>query len=266
MIVQSARFDRVGRMSRDRVVQPRHDQFLVAIVDHRRLRLVSTKARQVAEVETLNEPLPRNVETSTGRSRADRHYEELTRMHFRHASADIAEVAAQHPEASIVVAGPDDSVAELVSELDDATNVRVVGRVSLAMTASVLDIIDSLGPVRRDLEQRYTSDLIDRLTNGGTPARPAVVGLSATLESLADGSVGHLVVSTQCASGGARCPSCSHLDVAVGPCGRCGTQQIAVDDVIARAIDRAIHLDATIDIVEIDASSTFVGIGAIERF
>jgi hypothetical protein len=267
MIVQSNRSRRgPGRLTRDGQVQPRHDQFLVAIVDHRRLRLVSTHAREVIEVETLDEPLPRHVETSTGRSRADRHYEELTRMHFRRSSSFIAGAAVHHPGASIVVAGPDDSVAELVNEFDDTTSARVAGRVSLAMTAGILDIIAALEPLRDDLERRYVDDLVTALVEGGNAKQRAVSGLSATLESLADRCVSHLVVTASYASEGAQCPACGHLDVAIGTCNRCGEQQTSVEDVVALAIDRSIELDAIVDLVEVDEPSRFCGIGAFERF
>lgn len=242
------------------------DVLLVALVDRRRLRLVEVRGEHVVEVATLDEPVPRAIDSATETGRQERWLDELARTHYRHAAKVLEQAVAERPGVDLSLAGPDEAVAALSAQLDNGAQARVVDRVHLAVTSPDDDVLVAARRLLDELADRREREAVDELRRRAGADDRGVVGLQATLAAVADKRVARLLVDADLHAPGSECPACGHLDVPVDRCARCGTVTLAIDDVVDVAIDRSVTQHATVEPCRTGALDDLGGIGALERF
>lgn len=90
---------------------------------------------------------------------------------------------------------------------------------------------------------------LDRLREGIAPDGHASVGLDETLEALGEERVGTLLVAGGFVAPGFICPRCGHLAVSGGRCPIDGAPMRALQDIVERAIERAVARSVEVLIV-----------------
>lgn len=243
-----------------------HERVLVALVDRRRLRLLQVESGDVDEVAGLEDREERAVDTSVELGGYQRHADDLARGHYRRAAELIGRAAAGWPAGSIVVAGPDASVAALEDALPAEVRAKVVGRAGLSTATPAHDVLPAVGDIVEAAERRRQSDLVEHLRQqAARSAHLGVVGLETTLAALADRRVESLVVSEGFVAPGAHCPACGWTGVDVRQCPACATTTSEIDDLVEHAVGDALAQGAAVEVVRDTELDRFGRIGALTR-
>lgn len=243
-----------------------HQRFMVALVDRRRVRILHVELGEANEAAALTEPEERAVDTGAEQEQLESHAEEAARAHWRRAAAHVERALAEWPTAQLVLGGPDEAVAGLSGCLPASVRATVAGRVSVAVAAPVGDVVTAAAAVITAVEQAREAATVAELRQRAETGRGAVIGLDATLAALEEKRVETLVVAEGFTSPGGQCPSCGHLGPDVGRCPRCGSDNVAVDDIVEIAVDEAAAQHSAIEFCR-DGELDEVGkIGALQRF
>ena len=235
---------------------------LVVLVDNERSRLLWLEHGDVSESAGPTDEIPRQVDTDVELGSFSRRREEAVRRHLRNVAETLAIELRRRPVGDVVLGGP--AAAQLEHQLRDVDARRITGKVDVAMTAPRDEIAAMVRRVVDDLERRRGAELVDKLLQragaGGT------IGLSSTLDALADKRVATLVVGHGLEAGGFRCAGCGRLGLEMGSCPRCGGTLDEVADLVEAAIDQALGEGADVEFVEVPDFERVGRIGAIERY
>jgi hypothetical protein len=242
----------------------RHDEFLVGLVDRQRLRLFRHAAGSLSEVQVIDEPLPRRLDTDMHRESAVRYHDDKIRTHYLHAAAAIGAACLAHPAAGLVLGGTAEAVSAVAKHLHEPAAARLVGGLWISATSTPAEIATAVRSALEDVADRHAAAVVAELRERSAAGALAVLGLDRVLESLIDHRPSLLVVEADLTAAGWRCPNCGRLDTRASTCDRCATDYVAVDDVVAAAVSAAQQHHATIDIIR--AHEPWEGIGAFERF
>jgi peptide subunit release factor 1 (eRF1) len=243
-----------------------HERFLVALVDRRRLRLLRVELGEVDELPGVVDPEARAVDTSVELGSFEHHSEEAARVHYRRAADHVARALAEWPAERLIVGGPDESVAAVEEYLPRPARDKVVGRVSVGVSAAPVDIAAAALEIEEAIERRREAETVEQLRQRVASGRGGVVGLEATLAALSERRVGTLLVSEGFVATGTTCPACGHLGVDVRQCPVCGTTNIEIDDIVEVAVEAAVGQKATVEFCRDSELDRFGRIGAIERY
>jgi peptide subunit release factor 1 (eRF1) len=243
-----------------------HERCLVALVDHRRLRVLRVELGEVTELPGALDREARAVDTSIELGSFERHTEDVTRAHYRHAAALVERALADWPADRLIVGGPDDGVAGLEAHLPPSIRGKIIGRAGVRASANLREVADAVAGIEDAAERRRQAEVVEELRQRTASGRRGVVGLEATLDSLAQRRAGTLVVSDGFSAPGARCPTCSWRGVDVRRCPSCGSTTVEIDDVVELAVDEAAAQGAKVELCRGTDLDRFGRIGAIERY
>lgn len=235
---------------------------LVVLVDHERTRLVWIEGGEVTERAGPIDELPRQVDTGVEIGSFARHDEEAARRHLRRVADELTEEIRRSSPKHLLLGGP--AAAELEHHLRQDEARRILSRLDVAMTAPRDEVAAGARRLLEELERRREADLIHEIFE--RVGAGATVGLSGTLDALAERRVATLVVGRRLQASGVRCRDCGRLDVAVESCPRCGGPLEAVPDLVEAAIDDGLGGGATIELVDVPELDAAGGIGALERY
>lgn len=242
----------------------RHDEHLVALVDRQRLRLLRHEADSLDEIQVIDEPLPRRMDTDMHRESAVRYHDDKIRTHYIRAAAAIDSACLAHPAAGLLLGGTVEAVSAVAKHLHDPAAGRLVGELWTPATSTLAEVATALRSALDDVANRHAVAVLAELRERSEAGTLAALGLDRVLESLIDRRVSLLVVEAGYSASGSQCPNCGRLDTRAGACDRCATDYEAVDDVVAAAVATARQHHATIDVIR--AHEAWEGIGAFERF
>lgn len=242
----------------------RHDEFLVALVDRQRLRLLRQTSGSLDEIQVIDEPLPRRLDTDMHRESAVRYHDDKIRTHYLHAAAAIDTACAANAAAGLLLGGTVEAVSAVAKHLHEPATARLVGELWIPATSSCAEISTELRAALDGVADRHCAAVLHELRDRTAAGDRAVIGLDRVLESLTDHRPAVLVVQEGFATNGWRCANCGRLDTRAGSCDRCAAEYVPVDDVVAEAIAVAGRLHTTIDVI--NAHERWEGIGAFERF
>lgn len=254
------------RVSQLLALLDKRERFLLALVDRRHLRLLHFEFGEAEELPGVVDPEPRAVDTSVEVGSFERHSEEVARVHFRRVGDRVARALAQWPADRLIVGGPDESVAGLEEYLPESARDRIVGRVSVRVSATLREIAAASLEVEEAVERRREADLVEQLRERVASGRGGLAGLEAVLAALSERRVGTLLVSDGFVAPGATCPACGRLSLDVGQCPACGTANVEIDDIVEAAVDAAVAQDARVEFSPANELDSFGRIGALERY
>ncbi|HEX6330679.1 MAG TPA: Vms1/Ankzf1 family peptidyl-tRNA hydrolase [Actinomycetota bacterium] len=238
-----------------------------ALVDYSSARLFLVELGRIAEVGDLHDEVPnRHDQGGWAQMRMQRHVDDHRAKHLKRVAEDLFALSRRRPFEHLVLAGPAEAHRDLEGNLHDYLRQRVRGTVTLPMAASTADVLSRVLEIEESIERDRERDAIDRLASAAGANDHGVAGLDATLEALAGGRVGELVVSIASSAPGWRCRSCGRLATARGPCPTCGNSMDPVPDVVESAVASAYRSGATVETVLGDGLEPLGGIGAILRF
>jgi Bacterial archaeo-eukaryotic release factor family 10 len=242
----------------------RHDEFLVALADRQRLRLLRHAAGSLDEIQVIDEPLPRRLDTDMHRESAVRYHDDKIRTHYIHAATAIDAACLANPAAGLLLGGTVEAVSAVAKHLHEPAAGRLVGELWIPATSTMAEISAAMRAALEEVADRHAAAVLAELRERTAAGERAVLGLDRVLESLIDRRPSTLVVEQGLAVSGWQCENCGRLDTRDGSCDRCASAYRPVDDVVAAAIAVAQQHHATIDVIR--AREPWEGIGAFERF
>lgn len=246
-------------------VLSRCEPVLVVVLDGHGSRFFHVEGADVEEFEGAGSRTERRVDTDVELGSWSRQHEEQVRRHFRRVARELAHELDTWPVERVVLGGTPEAVAGLEAFCTRPVRERVVGTVTLAMSASPNDVARAVTDVLRQAQTREQAVLVEVLHDKAEQQKGAVTGLEATLGALADGQVTTLLVEPGLHAPGARCPNCGQLTVDTARCPRCGARPTVEEDVVDAAVTDACAEHVEVEICESPALDDVGGIGAVLR-
>jgi hypothetical protein len=239
---------------------------VVALVDRRRLRVLRVAPGEAVEGPGLDDVEERSVDTDVELGSFEHRAEEAARAHARRGAMRVEQALLASPAACLVLGGPDEAVAALQEQLPRQARQRLVGRVPVAVSAPIADVVGAALEVEGAARSRHEAESVEELRQRAVRGHRGVVGLEATLGAIEEHRVDKLLVSDGFAVPGGRCPSCGHLGVGTRQCTRCGSTNVVVGDVVELAVEEALAQHAVVEFCHTGGLDRFGRIGAIERY
>ncbi len=201
-------------------------------------------------------------------SHLQRKAEEQVRSNLRHVVKDIDWMLAQHGVRRIILAGSPQVTAKLHKILPKRLASEVIGTVDIAISATIEEVRKVSVPVAQKFEWETEKALVRDLVTEAAKAGRAVVGLGHTLHALNQGRIWQLICADGFHSPGYECSRCAALfSVESTSCSFCGSPLYRIDDVVHRAVDRAVRKGARIKVIRSEeAESALMNAGGIGGF
>lgn len=245
------------------------ETFCTAVVDREKARLLLSRLGRVEEISSFLDDVPgKHDQGGWAQARMQRHIEDHVQRHLKHVAEALLRVYEARRFDHLVLAGPDEAVAELERELHDYLRQIVLERVSLPMTVSPTEVLERTTDLQGELEARRETQAVERLASEvqGATGR-AVAGMDPTLLALEQRRVELLVVLADLEARGVRCATCGHLATGGERCGACGGEVVEVRDLVEVAVEDALGSRCRVETVPGSASlEALGGIGALLRF
>jgi peptide chain release factor subunit 1 len=247
------------------------ETFCTVLVDRERARIFMSSLGEIEEVSRLLDDVPgQHDQGGWAQARLRRHIEDHVQRHLKHVADTLFRIQRRRPFDHLVLAGPEEAVAALERDLHDYARRRILGRVSLPMTASADDVLDRIMHLEVELESRRESEAVRRLlSEAASGTGRAVTGMGGTLSALEANRAEVLVLAEQLRAGGVRCERCGHLASAGPdrPCGSCGGPVVEVPDLVEEAVELALRQRSRVETVaDGDPLAEVGGVGALLRF
>jgi peptide chain release factor subunit 1 len=245
------------------------ETFCTAIVDRERARIFLSSLGEIEEVSQVLDDVPgRHDQGGWAQARLQRHIEDHVQRHLKRVAEALLRLQQRRRFDHLILAGAEETVAELERELHDYVARTIVDRTSLSMASSAGDVLDHALRLERDLEERREREAVRRVAEESrAETGRAVAGMGPTLAALEENRVDTLVVRDGLAMPGVRCPSCGHLAVDGARCEMCGAGTEKVPDLVEEAVEAGLRQRSRVETVrdgaELDRSG---GIGALLRF
>jgi hypothetical protein len=252
-------YERVGIVLLDRANLRLFTMFLDKVVEHFQ---ESFDRRSVRHIKTIG------MDRLSSASHAQRRADEQVRLNLRRVAKDIDLQFEQHGVNRIILAGSPEVTAELRVVLPKRLESQVIGRVDLATGATLEQIRNVMAPIaenfERDTEEATVTDLVTSAAKSGR----AVIGLGYTLYALNQHRIWQLVYAGGFHARGYECVQCSAMySLETTSCSLCGSDVVAVDDVVERAVDHAVRNGARVEVIQSEsAESALMNAGGIGAF
>lgn len=243
----------------------------VALVDRERARVFISAVDRIEEVSDMLDEVPGwHDQGGWAQARFQRHIRDHIQRHLKHAAEVLLRLMQRGRYDRLVLAGPDEAVADLERELHDYVRRTIVGRITLAVTTSATDVLERVRRLEEELERHREEKAIRRLTSetDGKTGR-AVAGIEDTLRALEEGRVDTLLVAADLEVAGVRCPSCGHLELRGRSCPACGVSTEETSDLVEEAVESALRQRTRVEVVPQGLAAGLArlgGVGALLRF
>jgi peptide subunit release factor 1 (eRF1) len=132
------------------------------------------------------------------------------------------------------------------------------------MTATASEVLARSLEVEEAAERERERASVERILAAASANAYGVLGLEPTLEAMAGGRVGELIVSIDLSSPGAECEACGRLSSGTGPCRSCGSPTEPVGDVVDAVVTAALRGGSHVELL--GETPAELGIGALLRF
>jgi peptide chain release factor subunit 1 len=238
-----------------------------AIVDREKARILISTLGEIEEVSHVLDDVPgRHDQGGWAQARLQRHVEEHVQRHLKHVGDALLRLREAGRFDHLVLAGSEETLAELERDLHDYVRRAVVGRITLPITASTDEVLERALAIEGELEERREREAVDRVVGEASSGR-SVTGLEPTLLAVEENRAETLVVRDGLEVSGVACPSCGHLAVAGSRCEVCGSSTREVPDLVQELVEAALRRGCTVETVRDGAALEPVGgVGALLRF
>jgi peptide chain release factor subunit 1 len=245
------------------------ETYCTVLVDRERARIFLTRAGRVHEQTDLWDDVPgRHDQGGWAQARFQRHIEEHVGRHLKHVGDVLLRLERRDRFDHLILAGPDEAVAEFERGLHDYLRRCVVARVHLPMAATAKEVLERATEVEERREVERERAIVERLTAGARAGRGAVIGLAPTLAALNEARVDTLVVPFGRSAPGVHCPRCGWLGGDGSECPVCGGETEAVADVVESGVEKALRQSARVETLSFldGRGSPLPDVGALLRF
>lgn len=247
------------------------ETFCTALVDRERARIFLSSLGEIEEVSQFLDDVPgQHDQGGWAQARLRRHIEDHVHRHLKHVAGTLLRVQRRRPFDHLVLAGPDETTAELRRELHDYTLRKILSRITLPIAASAEDVLARALELEDGLERGRERQAVERLiSEASSGTGRAVTGLGETLSALEANRAEVLVMASDLRAEGVRCGRCGHLAAAEPdrPCESCGGSVAEVPDLAEEAVELALRERCRVETVDDGGSLAQVGgVGALLRF
>lgn len=249
-----------------------YERYLTLLVNAETARLFMIYMGEIEEYsEFQDEMVPRPKRAGAGvENKLERHHEMHVLWHVKRAVEEAERIWKRDKADWLVIGGTADPLAQLREHLPKALAERLAGQVSVAVEAPLTQVLDAVLHVEQANEQRMEAERVDALLTAALGKGPGVLGLDDTLNAIVEGRVLILVVEEDFRQPGAECPN-DHVLYSrqMETCPLCGTPLDPQEDIVERAIERALEQDAQIEVVRGAMRQTLAArghIGALLRY
>lgn len=245
-----------------------YETFCTTLIDREKARIFQARMGMVREEKDVFDDVPgQHDQGGWSQGRYQRHVDEHFGKHLKHVGEVLLRSFERQGFDHLILAGPDEVVAEFERGLHDYLKRRVVARVSLPMTANLNDVLERSLQVEEAVETRREREIVERVSAEAAAGRAAVTGLGGTLDALNLGRVDTLVVSFRFSSQGVECTSCGWLALAGTTCPTCGSPMHPAADVVETAVARALQQGSRVEsLTMVAGEGRSFDIGALLRF
>jgi peptide chain release factor subunit 1 len=236
-------------------------------VDSEKARIFLAELGRIEEQRELVDDVPnRHDQGGWSQARYQRHVDEHRQRHLKHVAEVLLRFFKRRSFDHLILAGPQEVIAEFEKELHDYLRQRILARITLPMTASSNEVLQRSLACEEELDRAHLREAIDRITAESAAGRQAVVGLSPTLNALGESRVATMVVGMDLRQSGRQCPSCGRLAEKGRRCPTCGAETHEVADVVEAAVIQALRQGARVESTEAATFHERGGVGALLRF
>lgn len=166
-----------------------------------------------------------------------------------------------------VLAGTPKITAELESLLPMHLSLTVIGERKLRMNADAAEVLSATKSFAEKYEQDNERMKVQEIVVSAAKKGKAVVGLGRTLKAINTDRVWELIYAGDLLAPGYECTQCSALFSArTRHCVYCGSSIEPVDNVVEKAVERALRKQANVEVVRGDASDALKKAGGIGAF
>jgi peptide chain release factor subunit 1 len=249
-----------------------HERYVVAVVDKESARLLTVFEGVIESRIAFEDFVPgKHDQGGPAQPRLQRHHETHVIWHVKRVVDRLSRMLRDREFDRLILAGPDEAMAELRPSLPRELERRLVATVPAERFAGDAEILRSTLEVERQEEREDEQRTVGALIDGWRSKGPAVGGIAPTLEALWLRQVWTLVLAEGLSGPGGECPVDGLLRPAEpGDCPACGSTMVPLDDVFDRAAQQAIIQDGRVEIVHGPAADRLrldgEGLGAILRF
>lgn len=235
--------DRHAHVLRLEDLLSRGERLVTVLVGRDRARIFLTRLGETAEEEEVLDDVPgRHDQGGWSQSRYRRHIEQQEQAHFRRIGDALARLGREDPFEHLVLAGPDETLADFEKSLRAELAGRIAARLALPLGASIAEVRDAVAGVADTLEEERAAELSVRVREEAAAGRMGVAGVEQTLRALATSRADVLVLAPEePAPPGWRCAGCGRLDLRDGQCPDCGSARAPVEDLLEEMVDEAIR-------------------------
>ncbi|MDQ4004712.1 MAG: hypothetical protein M3135_00210 [Actinomycetota bacterium] len=245
------------------------ETFCTAIVDREKARILISRLGRIEDVTSVLDEIPgRHDQGGWAQARHRRHIEDHVLRHLKHVAGALLRLHERHRFSHLVLAGPEETVAELERGLHDYVRRTILGHTSLSMAAPLSTVLERAVELEHVLGERRERQAVERLVQEvKTGTGRAASGMDETLLALEEGRVETLLIMSDLEASGARCSSCGHLSAAATRCPVCGGEVAPVPDLAEVAVEEALRGRCRVETVAASDELRGVGgIGALLRF
>jgi|CXWL01.1.fsa_nt_gi peptide chain release factor subunit 1 len=248
-----------------------HERYCIVIFAKDQARIITVFLGEVEEEETLHsDVIGRSAVGGWAQARYARHRENQVHEHARRTLEHLWAIDRSRPLHALVLAGPDEALAELRRMLPKALARIVVDTIPAEMFAVTADVVKRVALIEREARDKRNLEIVQDLTTTAAKGDAAITGWQDTLDALCAGRVHMLVVPAEGrVKAGVQCPDGHYIGVhAVTNCPVCDEPTWPATDVLEAAVRMAMSTDAVVLFVGPDAADALgsAGIGALLRY
>lgn len=197
---------------------------LACLVDSRSARILEIGAGVVQEQAEIHSEVPRrHHQGGWSQMRYQRHIEDHIGHHHREVALALGHLSDRHPQAPVVLAGPEKIVTTFHSYLPERVQKRVLTDLPVSLKADERELVERiLDSYESTEESRHEKEVERQLGDAMSPSR-GVRGIESVLQAANEHAIWHLFVPADFEARGWHCTSCGALGCHVPlSCGFCG--------------------------------------------
>jgi peptide subunit release factor 1 (eRF1) len=211
---------------------------------------------------TLGTEVRRHKQGGWAAQKLQRYEDQEAKQNLKDAAEWADAYLREHRATRVVLSGSEDNLAQFRDLLPRDLQDKVVGHISLDMTASPAQVWDRAFDVTLAAQRQAEADLLNQVVTVAHKGGAGALGLEDTLAAMQQGRVYQLLVDREFHQPGYQCSVCQAVVTQELPsCPYCGGTLMAIADVVNLAVQKAV--DAGLKVSVLDHNPQTVGIGGI---
>ena len=244
-----------------------HRRFCVVAFDRAHARLITVSLGSVEDEVTLTSDVPAKSDVGGWggylQGRYARHRERHLVEHASRTIEHLWSIDRKHPLHSLILSGPDESLAVLRRMLPSALARIVAGVIPGEMFAATAEIVRHVTSLEEDAREREDASLVSQALDEARSGGAGTAGWAETLQALGEARVQVLLLRPNAPRAGVECPH-GHFLALEGPatCPMCDARLLHTRDIAEAAVHAAMQSDARVRFLAPNAARSLEPHGA----